>query len=433
MIELTRALRARGASVRVATHGGVHEGLLRAAGIDYDVIGTPMNRERGTEFVRSAVGLGPVDQSMYTDDEMRSYVQAEAEYFRTHGVTVAVTGFTLTALLSTRLTGTRLVTEHAGSWVPPVFERGLLPAPSQVQGALRVVPRSVLRRIINRRLPRLRYYCSGFQRIAAELGVEGVPSLPALLMGDVTLVPEIPEVVGIPAQELEAWSPRGKAAYRQGASLRYTGPLYAHLDLPLPARVEQFLDGPGPVVYVALTSTGPDLIRRTVAGLRGLGVRILVAGIVHDLADLADLDGRDSDSGDGVGQVMVDSVLPSHLVMPRVDLAVVTGGQGSVQTAMASGTPVLGIPLQLEQDLNVALLERLGAARRIAPRDCAGPKLAALARQLLGHDSYRQAAARIKRLYDAVDGPGRAADAIIETAALGPVEPAAGRAVKLST
>ena len=49
--------------------------------------------------------------------------------------------------------------------------------------------------------------------------------------------------------------------------------------------------------------------------------------------------------------------------MPRVDLRVISGGQGSVQSALASGLPFIGIPLQPEQDANIVLAERQGAPR----------------------------------------------------------------------
>lgn len=402
MLEIHRALRERGAEVRVATHGGMHERLLADAGVDYDPVGPRMSPQRSAAFVRSAMGQGPVSQSMYTDEELRAYALAEADYFRANGVTVAVTGFTLTTLLSTRLAGAQLVTEHAGSWVPPVFERGLLPTPSSLPGVPRVLPGPAARWVTARALPRLRFYCAGFNRVADQLGVERVPSMPALTLGDLTLVPEVPEVVGIPAGDLTAWLPRHRG-YRPSTRLRYTGPLYARLNLPIPPRVQRFLDAPGPVVYVALTSTPPELVRRVVRALAGLGARILVAGTVHELDDLAS------------NQVMVDALLPSHLVMPQVDLAVVTAGQGSLQTAMASAVPAIGIPLHLEQDLNVALLERLGAARRLAPRRV-GPALATHAQQMLGDDGARRAANRVRGLYDAVDGPGAAAEAIMELA-----------------
>ncbi|WP_030163418.1 glycosyltransferase [Spirillospora albida] len=371
MLEIHRALAARGSPVRLATHGGTHENLLD---VPYDIIPPRMDAARCARFVQDGVGIGAWDQSMYSDEEMRAHVLAEAEYFQTHGVRVAVTGFTLTALLSTRLAGVRLVTEHAGIFVPPVT--GEYPAD-------------------------LRIHCDGFNRVAASLGVEPVPSLAALLMGDLTLVPELPEVTGVPVADMEAWSPGADPRYRPGARLRYTGPLFAHLDVPTPPGIDDFLDAPGPVAYVALTSTGPDLVRVVVEALLTVdGLRILVAATVHDLTDL------NSD------RVFVADVLPSHKIMPRIALAVTAGGQGSVQTALASGTPLIAIPLQPEQALNVSVAEKLGAARALAPD--AVSELPALAKEMLATDSYRQAAVRIRDLYRTTDGPGRAAECIHE-------------------
>jgi UDP:flavonoid glycosyltransferase YjiC (YdhE family) len=93
--------------------------------------------------------------------------------------------------------------------------------------------------------------------------------------------------------------------------------------------------------------------------------------------------------------------------MPQVELAVTTGGQGSVQTAMASGTPLLGIPLHIEQDLNVALVERLGAARRAR-----SASLADLATRMLDDPTHAEAAERIQKLYATADGPAEAATII---------------------
>ncbi|MCW6010362.1 glycosyltransferase [Micromonospora sp. CPCC 205371] len=382
MLEIYRALRARGAPVRVATHGGTYEHLLRDAGVPYDQIGPPMTAARCARFLREELGVGSVRQSMYSDDELHEYATAEADYFRANKVTTAVTGFTLSTVLSTRLAGVKLVTEHAGSWVPPAFERRLLPP-------MRGLPRW----LVNAAPPRVRFYCGGFNRVAARLGVEPVPSLAALVLGDLSLVPESPDVLGVAPADLEAWRPgRG---YRPGTRLRYTGPLFAHLDVPLPPAVDEFLDASGgPVVYVAVNSSPPDLVRALISALPD--TKVLVAATVHDLPDLAQ------------DRIMVAGVLPSHLIMPRVALAVTAGGQGSVQTAMAAGTPVLGVPLQPEQDLNLALLERLGAARRTTPA-----RAATDAARMLTDPSHRQAAARIQKAYAALDGPGAAAEAIL--------------------
>ncbi|MBF9132422.1 glycosyltransferase family 1 protein [Plantactinospora sp. S1510] len=405
MVEIHRALTARGVPVRVATHGGTHERVLTQAGIAYDVIGPPMTAERCARFLREQPSSGPVGQSAYSDEELRAYVRAEVDYFRQHQISVAVTGFTLSTVLSTRAAGIRLVTEHSASWVPPVFERRLLPVPTRpVVPAMRFLPGPIVRRLLGAAPPRVDYYCSGFNRIAAEQGLPPVPSLAALLLGDLTLVTEAPEVLGVPAAEIDAWSPAGRRGYRPETRLRCTGPLFAHLDVPLPPRVDEFLNGPGPVIYLAVTSSPAELVRAVVRALAALDARVLVAATVHELGDL-----------EGPG-VMVGGVLPSHLIMPRVDLAITAGGQGSVQTAMAGGTPLLGLPLQLEQELNISLVERLGAARRIALRHAGTAKLADTARAMLADQRYRRAAKRIRDRYAGIDGPGNAAEAIIEYA-----------------
>jgi UDP:flavonoid glycosyltransferase YjiC (YdhE family) len=403
MLELYRALVARGADVRVATHGGTYERELRNAGVDFDLLGPGMTKERCADFVASVPGIGSPDQSMWTDAVLRTYVEREVAYFREHDARVAVTGWTLTALLSTRLVGIPLVTEHAGSFLPPVFERGLLPAPSERIGMPleRWLPERIRRRMFNAGTSRLTIYTSGFNRVAAELGVEGIPSFAALLLGDLTLVTDVPEVLGVSRTHVESWTPRRPGRYRDGTQLRYAGPIFGRLDAPIPESVERFLEQPGRVVYVAITSSTAGLVRRVVNALRPLDARLLVAATVHDLSDL---------EGD---RILVESVLPSHLIMPRVDLAVIAGGQGSVQTALASGLPFVGIPLQPEQDANVAFVERQGAARRVAQRAAGTPVLTEAAQALLTDVRYRHRARHLQAVFEAVDGPGAAADAIL--------------------
>lgn len=402
MLAIRAALLARGVDVVVATHGGTHERLLRELGVPYDIVGPRMDDNRSRRMVTDGPGIGPPGQSMWTDDEIRTYARAEADYFRDRRISVAVTGFTLTALLSTRLAQIPLACEHAGSFVPPLWERALVEAPLvSPMPFTQWLPVAVRRTLANLGTNRVGLHCSGFNRVARELCVEGVPSFAQLLLGDITIVTEVPEVLGVAAADLEAWRPT-RPGYRASTRLKAGGPIYAELDVPMPSRVESFLAAGGPTVYVALTSTTADAVRAVVCSLRTLDVRLLVAGTVHDLQDLE------------ADRVMVSGVLPSHRVMPRVDLAVTAGGQGSVQCAMASGTPIVALPLHPEQDLNASLIEKQGAGARMTFADAATPRLPALVTQMLERPSYRTAARRIQDIYAGVDGPGLAADAILQ-------------------
>jgi UDP:flavonoid glycosyltransferase YjiC (YdhE family) len=401
MILIYKALRERRAEARIITHGGLHESLLRSEGIDYDIVGPRMDEARSRRFLVDTVGIGDPGQSMYDRDELRSYVLAEVEYFRRNGVQAAVIGFTLTALLSTRMAGIELIAQHAGSYIPPLFERGMLPAPSRpVQPFFNYIPRSLARFLINKATKTPRLYLNEFDKISAELGIPRIPSFPALLLGDLSLVTEAPEVYGVSEEQMRAWRPSGNA-YWPTTRFEYTGPIFAELDLSIPREVDEALRRKGPIVYVAITSAPSKLVRNVVAEVASAGVEVIVAGTVHDLADLAG------------PRVTIGGILPSHKIMPKVDLAVTAGGQGSVQCAMAAGVPVIGIPLQPEQDANVHLLELRGAARLLPERDVGHGKLPALVQEMTAREGYRTAARAIQAAYSRRDGPALSAEAIL--------------------
>ena len=406
ILAIQRALAARGAATHVLTHGGPFTRVLEQEGIPFEIVGPGWSAERARAFVASIPGIATDPRTkIYPEDELRTLAREEARRFRELGASCVVTGFALTTLLSSRLAGIPLVTDHAGSWVPPAAERRMLPAPSRSPLPLvRFLPRRLARWLDNELPSRAPLFCGPFNRVAAELGVEPVPSFAALLLGDLTLVTDHPDVLGIPAAELESWRPNPRR-FRPSTRLRYTGPLFAQLSAAIPERVERFLAGPRPLAYVAMTSTPVAVIRGVVAAVRAAGARVLVAATVHDLADV---------EADGV---LVEPVLPSHRIMPRCDVAVIAGGQGSVQTAMAAGIPFVGVPLQPEQDFNVVEMERLGAARRIAPAAATGPAMTSLVREVLDDPGYAQAARRVQGRYERADGPGAAADAILELVA----------------
>jgi UDP:flavonoid glycosyltransferase YjiC (YdhE family) len=351
MLEIHRALEERGAAVRVATRGGMFEWVLRDARVPYDLL-----------------------------------AGEESGYLREIGARAVVTGGAEAALRASRVAGIPAVSADAGAWVPPMWERGLLPLPFEPVGIPfeRCLPRAVRRRMFN-------------ARVRSGAWPRGEPA-------DLTLVTDLPELLGITATAIDGWRPRDPAASRGGARLKLVGPILPRFAMTVPERVERLLAGPRPIVYVAMPSSEAGLVRAAVGALRSLGARILVAGPAAGLA------GVDDD------QVAVEGVLPGHLIMPRVDLAVVSGGQAGVQAALAAGVPFAGLPLGPEQHLNVALAEREGAARAIAPALAGTPELTAAARALMTVPRHRAAAERLREAFARADGAGRAAEAIIALA-----------------
>jgi UDP:flavonoid glycosyltransferase YjiC (YdhE family) len=401
MLHIAQALRAQGEAVCLATHGGPYARVLADAGERFTLLQPHFDAARCETFLRDLVQIGRPGVRLQPADEVRRSVAAEAAFLRNVGARAVVSGFTLTTYLSARVAGIGLVTSHGGSLVPPLMERGLAPVPTTMPiPGTEWLPTALKRFVANNGTLHMRGPTRFLNEVAAELGVEPVPTLAAMMLGDLTLVTDCAEVLGITDAELAAWQPRRPQAFRAGTRLVATGPLFARLDLPVPPAVEAFLDQSRPTVLVVLSSATPQLLRQVVRRVRAAGPRVIVGATIHDYGPNNDPD------------VVVAGLLPNHRVMPRVQLAVTMGGQGTVQTAMASGTPLLGIPLHPEQELNVDLAARHGAGRALALRHTDTPRLTATVRDMLADPRYAAGAARVQAWYQGVDGAANAARAI---------------------
>lgn len=398
MLHIAQALQARGEPVAMATHGGPYTQVLDDAGMPYTRLAPAMDNARCAQYLKDIVQIGKPGVRLQPADEVRESVAAEVAFFRATGARMAVTGFTLTAYLSTRVAGIPLAASHGGSWVPPVFERGLAPVPTTMPiPGTEWLPGWLKRMMANSSASRMTGPVKFLNGIAAELGVEPVPTLAALMLADLTLVTDVPEILGVSAADMDAWQPRPAAAYRRGTRLVYVGPMFARLKLPVPASVQPFLDGRRPTAYVVLSSSTPRRLRAVTARAREAGLRVIVGATIHDFGPNDDPD------------IVVAGILPSHEIMPRVDVAVTMGGQGTVQTAMFCGTPLVAIPLHAEQELNVDLAARQGMALAVAPRHADGEKMTAAIRRVVSEPGFRQQARRVQALYAGTDGASRAA------------------------
>ena len=400
-LALASALRAAGEKVAIASHGGPYARLLDEAGEPWTALEPQLTPDDARAFVQAVVELGKSERPLHPPEWARVAVAAEVAYLREVGARLVVIGFSLTAYVSTAVVGIPLATVHGGSFVPAAMEARLCPAPvNPPQPGAERMPTWLGRWLANVVPPRVKFGVGWLNALAAEHGVEPVPSLAALMCGDLTLVTDLPEVLGISPAALEAWRPGWFGGYRRSTRLVYGGPIFARLELPVPERVEAFLSAPGPVVYLSPTSVTEAQLRDLIAATRAAGARVLVTATIHDVGALES------------PEVMVERVLPNHLVLPRVAVVVSMGGQGSVSAAMAAGTPIVGFPFHGEQELNLALAERRGMAVRLPLTELGGARLTHEVRRLLDDPAVRAAAAATRALYEGVDGPARTAEAI---------------------
>ena len=203
---------------------------------------------------------------------------------------------------------------------------------------------------------------------------------------DLVLFSDVPELYGATI------SPAGNGLF--------LGPIQWSPDIPLPDWWSQ-LDPDTPTIYVTLGSSGDgNLLPRLVESLRRTGLQLIVASAGAPGVSTA-------------GNVFCADYLPGDAAAARSALVVCNGGSPTSSQALAHGVPVLGIPSNLDQFLNMHYLEKWGAALTLRRHELHDEIIQGRLRQLLDTPSYRDAAQRLAQIYTRYD-----ASAIVRGAAL---------------
>lgn len=205
--------------------------------------------------------------------------------------------------------------------------------------------------------------------LGARGGVAGLMSTPRL-----SLVPEV----------FEDPSATGSERTR-----RFRDDATATTDAPLP---DWWACDSDPLVYVTFGSVAaalglfPGLYQQTLAAVADLPVRILVTiGESSDPEMLAPLPGN----------VHVEKWWPQQQVMPHVDAIIGHGGFGTTLMGLASGVPMVVLPLFADQPFNAARVAALGAGVALEPGPFAVGELQEALRRVLRDDSFRKSARRV--------------------------------------
>jgi UDP:flavonoid glycosyltransferase YjiC (YdhE family) len=94
------------------------------------------------------------------------------------------------------------------------------------------------------------------------------------------------------------------------------------------------------------------------------------------------------------------------------DVVVSHGGQGTVQTALACGTPIVGVAMQLAQQVNLDNVAAKGAGIRISSHRWTASTVQQAVRTILEARRYQENARRLQQSVRSVDGKKNSAEAI---------------------
>ena len=404
MIAMYKELKSRNIDVIMATHGGPYEWLFKEEGIEYIKLTPYFTHERARDFVATNTGEKGLSE-FYTADELGDHVKSEIDFFKKENITKVLTGFTLSCAISARALNIAYYVTHLGSFVPPVFEKKML-VPTLITDSpiFKIIPKSWLISLINNLMYKSNMATKSFNTVARQFNVKRFNSMEEIMMGDTIIVTDVPEILTIDKDEMENWKPseKNKKYYSYDYKLRYGGAIFAKLFGEIPKEVTHFLQTDLPKIYIALTSGRSEVLDKVYEAISQMNVKAIICTTLHKFKE------KTHDN------ILIIDHLPSHKVMPLMDLAIIHGGQGSVQTAINSGIPIIGIPLHVEQGLNVAMIERHEAGLLQIKHQLDPNEIIKKVNLILIDNTFKENAMRLSNYQKNVDGVQKAADILCE-------------------
>ena len=152
---------------------------------------------------------------------------------------------------------------------------------------------------------------------------------------------------------------------------------------PLPAWWASLLTD-RPMIYVTLGSSGQSsLLSTVIAALAGMSVTVIAA-----TAGRVQLDHVPANA-------FVADYLPGTLAARRANLVICNGGSPTCYQALAASVPILGIPSNLDQFLNMGAVEAAGAGSTLRPQSVSPLSVSKAVDVMLRTASYQRSAERL--------------------------------------
>lgn len=389
MVEIAKGVRrhptaGRAFDLQFISNGGDFENLIEKHGFPLTRMEPRLTKEK-IEFI-AKVDRGEKFAPAVSDSDMVASIDGEIAHLGEVRPTAVVTGSYLTIPITCRVLKIPLVWVIQSTWLPQFFLHGAgmtdhLPVP------VKAIADWFVWRFINF------WIGYGFlgpvNRAANHYGVPGYSSIFEFWRGDVTLVAEPPEFSGatLPPDHF------------------FIGPLIPEDEFSMPQEVVE-IPRDEPMIYFAMGSSGtPGIVANIVASFEDKPYRV-IAPVKFQLAGLP---------GFRVpSNVLVTDWLPALAANRMADLAVIHGGIGTVMTAAMAGKPVVGVGMQMEQVANLACLERLGFAIRVAKSKDPSRKVQAAIEKMLKDEGAKARAAAFAQVVSRWDGPMGAAQRLFE-------------------
>ncbi|WP_461203510.1 glycosyltransferase [Enterococcus sp. N342-3-1-2] len=355
--------------------------LIKAAGFSYDLLRPTLTAEQEKQIM--ALDQGKSLKNPFTQQMVAQRVKSERASLAAYQPELIITGSNVTIFLSARIKQIPLIyiKPYAGSsafWSDP---NAPLPLFMRYFGPLKTSLWASIRHLIVNST----WKPAAFKKTAAVYGLQLPCRSLALMNGDLNLITT--PALFISSKELPAQD-------------HIVGPIFAEIDGSLPKEVTQFIacqkKRGKKIMYLAMGSSGdPQVLQK----------------IIHYFADkkeiaiIAPIKKLMGQKTEPPSNLLICDYLPTNLLKDLIDFSLIHGGEGTIQTACASGKPFIAIGMQYEQRCHIVACVKYGHAVELT-KPVTNKKLDR-ALQALDADAYSRAAT-LQQSFD-VNGAANAA------------------------
>jgi len=256
-------------------------------------------------------------------------------------------------------------------------------------------------KFIKKRIPLLRQ--KNIRDAAYELGWKGEPllNLFSLLKSDLTLVNDLPDYYD------QSFLPK---------NVMFTGPIFSRSESnePVSPQIREVFDpnNGNPKIYCTLGSSGTKKQLLEIIKVFAEGKGLEWNAVVLSPASVCPIEEARTALGGRKGVYITDEFIPAQKVNALADVVICHGGQGTIQTALASGTPIVGVAMQQEQFINLCNVSLYGAAIRIPLSKWNAKNIRESVNRIISDKNFKQATIRLKNRVDVMDGRRKSAEII---------------------
>jgi UDP:flavonoid glycosyltransferase YjiC (YdhE family) len=199
-------------------------------------------------------------------------------------------------------------------------------------------------------------------------------------------------------------------------NVRFTGPLFSipSDDAPVDPEIMEVFDPKihRPKIFCTLSSSGSEEMLKDVIEALTFGPGLNWNAVI--LSPHFSVEKARDFLGGRRGVYITDKFVPALKINALADVTISHGGQGTLQTALYSGTPVVGLAAQQEQFINLSNFESHGAGIRTPRNRWNAKNMQKSVSKILSNAHFGESAQKLSECIKSSNGAKNAADAILE-------------------